>query len=213
MTQELPTSLPAPAYMASQDKGLSQLGRFGAPESRFRGGITRFGSFSWRDLKFGTRRRANLEVWYPQKPPGQIATRRFSEAGEPNRRSWQKSGYQTSGSAKIRGPNHLGGTKSPVLGRGVPNAQSWHGGHQVPDPEEGRLIVIFKITRFYKQKNESFRYKITKSEWAGLIVIRVGALAFVLVAVGEGAEDRAHHAEGDAHEHDPAEQQLAGRRP
>lgn len=75
------------------------------------------------------------------------------------------------------------------------------------------MIVIFKITRFYKQKNESFRYKITKSEWAGLIVIRVGALAFVLVAVGEGAEDRAHHAEGDAHEHDPAEQQLAGRRP
>ena len=30
--------------------------------------------------------------------------------------------------------------------------------------------MIFKITRFYKQKNESFRYKITKSEWAGLIV-------------------------------------------
>ena len=27
--------------------------------------------------------------------------------------------------------------------------------------EEGRLIVIFKITRFYK-KNETFRYKITK---------------------------------------------------
>ena len=43
-------------------------------------------------------------------------------------------------------------------------------GTRCPDPEEGRLIVIFKITRFYKQKNESFRYKITKSEWAGLIV-------------------------------------------
>lgn len=171
MTQELPTSLPAPAYMASQDKGLSQLGRSGTPESRFRGRITRFGSFSWRDLKFGTRRRANLEVWYPQKPPGQIATRRFSEAGEPNRRSWQKSGYQISGSAKIRGPNHLGGTKSPVLGRGVPNAQSWHGGHQIPVPEEGRLIVIFKITRFYKQKNETFRYKITKICWRRRCII------------------------------------------
>ena len=122
-------------------------------------------------LKFGTRRRANLEVWYPQKPPGQIATRRFSEAGEPNRQSWQKSGYQISGSAKIRGPNHLGGTKSPVLGRGVPNAQSWRGGHQIPAPEEGRLIAIFKITRFYKQKNETFRYKITKICWRRRCII------------------------------------------
>ncbi len=124
---------------------------------------------------------ARSQVWYPSsgksrglvpsKAVRTIVTRHFSEAGEPNRRSWQKSGYQISRSAKIRGPNHLGGTKSPVLGRGVPNAQSWHGGHQIPDPEEGRLIVIFKITRFYKQKNETFRYKITKICWRGRCVI------------------------------------------
>lgn len=132
----------ARAFLPSWLPGLSQLGRFGTPEGRFLGRIERFGTFSWRDLKFDTRRRANLKVWYPQKPLGQIATRHFSEAGEPNRRSWQKSGYQTSRSAKIRGPNHLGGTKSPVLGRGVPNAQSWHGGHQIPAPEEEQLIAV-----------------------------------------------------------------------
>ena len=156
--------------MPSWLPGLSQLGRFGIPEGRFLGRIARFGTFSWRDLKFDTRRRANLKVWYPQKPLRQIATRRFSEAGEPNHRSWQKSGYQTSRFAIIRGLNRTGGTKPPVLGRGVPNAQSWHGGHQIPAPEEGRLIAIFKITRFYKQKNETFRYKIAKICWRGRCV-------------------------------------------
>lgn len=160
----------ARAFFPSWLPGLSQLGRFGTPEGRFLGRIERFGTFSWRDLKFGTRRWANLEVWYPQKPFGQIVTRYFSEAGEPNRRSWQKSGYQISRSAKIRGLNRTGGTKSPVLGRGVPNAQSWHDGHQIPAPEEGRLIAMFKITRFYKHKNETFRYKITKICWRGRCV-------------------------------------------
>lgn len=163
----------ARVFLPSWLPGLSQLGRFGTPEGRFLGRIARFGTFSWRDLKFDTRHRANLKVWYPQKTFGQIVTRYFSEAGEPNRRSWQKSGYQISRSAKIRGPNHLGDTKSPVLGRGVPNAQSWHDGHQIPAPEEGRLIAIFKITRFYKHKNETFRYKITKICWRGRCVTAV----------------------------------------
>ena len=144
------SSTPGSAKLGDLVPGLSQFGRFGTPEGRFLGRIAGFGSFSWRDLKFGTRPRANLEVWYPQKPLEQIATRHFSRCEEPNRRSWQKSGYQTSRFAKIRDPNHLGGTKSPVLGRRVPNAQSWHGGHQVPALEEGRLIAIFKIARFYK---------------------------------------------------------------
>ena len=170
MTQELPTSLPAPAYMASQIKDLSQLGRFGTPEGRFLGRIARFGTFSWRDLKFGTRRRANLKVWYPQKPFGENVTRHFSKAGEPNRRSWQRSGYQTSRFVKIRGPNRVRGTKPPVLGRRISNPQSWHGGHQIPALEEGRVIAIFKITRFYKQKNDTFRYKITKICWRGRCV-------------------------------------------
>ena len=157
-------------FLPSWLPGLSQLGRFGTPEGRFLGRIARFGTFSWRDLKFDTRRRANLKVWYPQKPLRQIATRHFSGCEEPNRRSWQKSGYQTSRFAIIRGLNRTGGTKSPVLGRGVPNAQSWHDGHQIPAPEEGRLIAMFKITRFYKHKNETFRYKITKICWRGRCV-------------------------------------------
>lgn len=131
----------------------------------FRGEISSLVPAVGRISRFGTRRRANLKVWYPQKPLRQIATRHFSGCEEPNRRSWQKSGYQTSRFAIIRGLNRTGGTKSPVLGRGVPNAQSWHDGHQIPAPEEGRLIAIFKITRFYKQKNETFRYKIAKICW------------------------------------------------
>ncbi len=83
-------------------------------------------------------------VWYPQKPFGQIVTRHFSEAREPNRRSWQKSGYQTSRFAIIRGLNRTGGTKSPVLGRGVPNAQSWRDGYQISVPEEERLITVMR---------------------------------------------------------------------
>lgn len=117
------SSTPGSAKLGDLVPGLSQFGRFGTPEGRFLGGIEGFGTFSWRDLKFGTRRRANLEVWYPQKPPGQIVTRRFCEAGEPNRRSWQKSGYQTSRFAKIRGLKRMRGTKPPILA----------GGYQIPN--------------------------------------------------------------------------------
>lgn len=125
------SSTPGSAKLGDLVPGLSQFGRFGTPEGRFLGGIEGFGTFSWRDLKFGTRRRANLEVWYPQKPPGQIVTRRFCEAGEPNRRSWQKSGFET-----------YAGYQTPDFGRRVPNPQSWRGGHQVPVPEEEQLITV-----------------------------------------------------------------------
>ena len=142
MSQESPTSFPAPTYMASQIKGLSQLGRFGTPEGRFFGRIAGFGTFSWRDLKFGTRPRANLEVWYLQKPLGQIATRHFSGPRVPNRLSWPNPGYQTSRFAKIRGPKRIRGTKPPVLGRQVPSAQSWRDEHQISVPEEEQLIAV-----------------------------------------------------------------------
>lgn len=104
------------------------------PEGRFLGGIEGFGTFSWRDLKFGTRRRAKLEVWYPQKPSGQIATRHFSERREPNRQSWQKSGYQTSSFAKIWAGNRTGGTKPPTLADGT---QMKRGRPAVLLPREG----------------------------------------------------------------------------
>lgn len=113
------SSIPGSAKLGDLIPSLSQLGRSGTPEGRFLGGIEGFGTFSWRDLKFGTRRRANLKVWYPQKPFGQIVTRHFSEAGEPNRRSWQKSGYQISRFAIIRGLNRTGGTKPPTLADGT----------------------------------------------------------------------------------------------
>lgn len=51
-------------------------------------------------------------------------------------------GNQIAEVGRNRGLNRTGGTKSPVLGRGVPNAQSWHDGHQIPAPEKGRLIAV-----------------------------------------------------------------------
>ena len=116
---------------------LSQVGRFGTPEGRFRGGIEGFGTFSWRDLKFGTHPWATFEVWYPQKLPGGNATRHFSGRGEPNRRSWQKLGYQTSGFAKIRGLKRIRGTKPPFLA----------GGYQTPDPDI--FLISNPPTRFF----------------------------------------------------------------
>lgn len=89
--------------------------RFGTARRRNAGEIAQFGIFSWRDLRFGTHRWANLEVWYPQKPLGQIATRHFFEAKEPNRQSWQKSGYQTSISARDGRKSAPSGTKSPII--------------------------------------------------------------------------------------------------
>ncbi|WP_288220499.1 hypothetical protein [uncultured Adlercreutzia sp.] len=46
--------------------------------------------------------------------------------------------------------------------------QSWRGGHQIPAPEEGRLIAIFKITRFYKKKRD---FQVQNNEdWKGRAV-------------------------------------------
>lgn len=68
-----------------------------------------FGIFSWQDLKFGTRSWANLEVWYLRKPRERIATRHFFGRREPNRRSWRKSGNQTSISARATPPEEPNG--------------------------------------------------------------------------------------------------------
>ena len=63
------------------------------------------------------------------------------------------------------------------------------------------MIVIFKITRFYKQKNENFRYKITKICWRGAALLP-----------REGGYGGADYGEGGAHEDDPTQDELSRQR-
>lgn len=111
-----------------------------------------------------------LRVWYPQKPLRQIATRHFSGCEEPNRRSWQKSGYQTSRFAIIRGLNRTGDTKSPVLGRGVPNARSWHDGYQIPGSRRETVDCHIQNSEVLQAKKRDFQVQNSEDLLAGALL-------------------------------------------
>lgn len=107
--------------------GRCRLGKnapFGTSKRKRGDNIEEFGILFGQHARFDTRLMARTEVWYPRSTHTAFVTWAFFGRWGPNRRSWQKTGYQIAQFADLGAKKALGDTKPRDSARGslkVPN--------------------------------------------------------------------------------------------
>ena len=101
--------------------GRCRLGKnapFGTSKRKRGDNIEEFGILFDQHARFDTRLMARTEVWYPRSTHTAFVTWAFFGRWGPNRRSWQKTGYQIAQFADLGAKKALGGTKPRDSARG-----------------------------------------------------------------------------------------------
>lgn len=94
--------------------GRCRLGKnapFGTSKRKRGDNIEEFGILFGQHARFDTRLMARTEVWYPRSTHTAFVTWAFFGRWGPNRRSWQKTGYQIAQFADLGAKKALGDTK------------------------------------------------------------------------------------------------------
>lgn len=101
--------------------GRCRLGKnapFGTSKRKRGDNIEEFGILFGQHARFDTRLMARTEVWYPRSTHTAFVTWAFFGRWGPNRRSWQKTGYQIAQFADLGAKKALGDTKPRDSARG-----------------------------------------------------------------------------------------------
>lgn len=101
--------------------GRCRLGKnapFGTSKRKRGDNIEEFGILFGQHARYDTRLMARTEVWYPRSTHTAFVTWAFFGRWGPNRRSWQKTGYQIAQFADLGAKKALGDTKPRDSARG-----------------------------------------------------------------------------------------------